>query len=89
MRFEPEPATWFERFRSAPGIREIPLSASIALAAALLPSDIHADPADRFLIATARDRKIPLLTSDRRIIECAAQGILEVIACRPEPDWTQ
>ena len=86
MRFDPDPALWFERFRSAPGLREIQLSADIALAASLLPGDIHADPADRFLIATARLRGIPLLTSDRRIIDYAAQGMLDVIACRPEPD---
>ena len=86
MRLDPDPVTWFERFCSAPGLREIPLSASIAMAAALLPGDVHADPADRFLIATARDHRLPLLTSDRRIIDYAAQGFLDVIACRPEPD---
>ena len=68
---------------------EIRLSADIAIAAAMLPSEIHNDPADRFLIATARNRGIPLVTSDRRIIDYAAQGFLDVIACRPEPDQTQ
>ena len=88
LRFDPDPAAWFKTFRSAPGLREIPLSAEIALAAALLPSDVHADPADRFLIATALARNLPLLTSDRRLIDYGAQGILDVIACRPESDVT-
>ena len=83
LRFEPDPITWFDRFRAAPGLRELRLSADIAIAAAFLPSEVHADPADRFLIATARHRGIPLMTSDRRILDCAQQGILEVIACRP------
>ena len=86
VRFDPDPVTWFERFRSAPGLREVRLSTEIALAAAQLPDTIHNDPADRFLIATARRRGIPLVTSDRRIIDYAAQGFLDVIACRPEPD---
>lgn len=84
LRFEPDPVVWFERFRMGPGLREIELSASIALAASLLPVEIHSDPADRVLIATARDRGIPLLTNDRRIIDYAAQGLLDVIACCPE-----
>jgi PIN domain nuclease of toxin-antitoxin system len=75
---------WVDRFRMAPGLREIAMSADIALAAAMLPSDVHGDPADRFLIATARLMGIPLLTSDRRVIDYAGQGILDVIAYSPE-----
>ncbi len=86
LRFEPDPMTWFQRFRAGPGLREARLSAEVALAAALLPSEVHADPADRFLIAEAQRRGIPLVTSDRRIIAYAAQGILDVIACRPVSD---
>ncbi len=81
VRFEPGPAAWFERFRQGPGLREARLSAEIAMAAALLPGEIHADPADRLLIATARHRSIPLVTSDRRIIEYGRQGLLNVLPC--------
>jgi PIN domain nuclease of toxin-antitoxin system len=86
IRFDPDPAAWFERFRAGPGLREARLSSDIALAAALLPGEVHADPADRFLIATARLRGIPLVTADRRIIGYAAQGILDVMTCRPQTD---
>ena len=86
VRFDPNPAAWFNRFRSGPGLREARLSAEVALAASLLPPDIHPDPADRFLIAEAQHRGIPLVTSDRRIIGYAAQGVLDVIACRPQGD---
>jgi PIN domain nuclease of toxin-antitoxin system len=84
IRFDPSPAAWFERFRAGPGLQEARLSAAIAMEAALLPGDPHADPADRLLIATARHRGIPLVTSDRRIIAYAAQGFLEVLPCQPE-----
>ena len=86
LRFDPDPAAWFARFQAAPGLQEARLSAEIALAAALLPADVHADPADRLLIATARHRRIPLVTADRRIIDYAAQGMLDVIACHPAPE---
>ena len=84
IRFDPNPAAWFHRFRTGPGLQEARLSATIAMEAALLPGDPHADPADRMLIATARHRGIPLVTSDRRIIAYAAQGFLEVLPCQPE-----
>ena len=40
-----------------------------------------ADPADRLLIATARELKVPLVTRDRRILDYAAQGHVDAIAC--------
>jgi PIN domain nuclease of toxin-antitoxin system len=39
------------------------------------------DPADRLLIATARDLGVPLVTRDRRILDYAAQGHVDAIAC--------
>jgi PIN domain nuclease of toxin-antitoxin system len=84
VRFEPNPAAWFDRFRAGPGLQEARLSATIAMEAALLPGDPRGDPADRLLMATARQRGIPLVTSDRRIIAYAAQGFLEVVPCHPE-----
>jgi PIN domain nuclease of toxin-antitoxin system len=84
MRFDPNPTAWFDRFRAGPGLQEARLSSTIAMEAALLPGDPHGDPADRLLIATARHRGIPLVTSDRRIIAYAAQGFLDVLPCHPE-----
>ena len=85
MVFDSGPEAWFDQFRRGPGIRELRLSPDIAMASALLPPEVHSDPADRFLIATARRCQVPLMTGDRRIIGYAAGGILDVIACRPEP----
>ena len=86
MRFDPDPEAWFERVRVPPALIEMPLSADVAIAAAMLPTEVHADPADRFLIATARLRGLALVTGDRRIIDLGLQGILDVIACRPDPE---
>jgi len=38
-----------------PGIRLEPLSPAIAVASTRLPWEVHPDPADRILLATARD----------------------------------
>ena len=88
VRFDPDPITWFERFRALSGLRESRLSAEIAAAAAMLPNEIHPDPADRFLIASARHRGMPLVTSDLKIIDYGVRGLLDVIACRPLSELT-
>jgi PIN domain nuclease of toxin-antitoxin system len=49
------------------GLLEIPLDGEVAVAAVELP-DFHQDPADRLIVATARDEGARLLTSDRRIL---------------------
>lgn len=49
------------------GLIEIPVGGSIASRAGLLP-DMHADPADRIIVATALEGH-QLLTADRRILE--------------------
>ena len=70
---------WVERALSVPGIRLAPLDAAVAAESTLLPGEPHADPADRFLIATARTHGIALATRDERILECAKSGYLRVV----------
>lgn len=49
------------------GLVEIPLDGRIALLSCQLGS-LHRDPADRFIVATALDRRVPLLTADQKIL---------------------
>jgi len=49
------------------GIRELPVTGDIAIAAAAL-TGFHADPADRFITATAFLNGATLLTADQRIL---------------------
>jgi PIN domain nuclease of toxin-antitoxin system len=44
-----------------------------------LPGDLHADPADRFLIATARNRRATLVTHDEQIIAYGRSGHVRVL----------
>jgi PIN domain nuclease of toxin-antitoxin system len=70
---------WIERSLGAAGIRFVPLNAAAAAESTLLPSDPPGDPADRFLIATARIEGLVLATRDRRILEYGRQGYLRVL----------
>ena len=59
---------WLESAAAPPLVQRIGISPAIAAEVAALPGEIHRDPADRIIIATARVMGCSLLTSDRRII---------------------
>jgi PIN domain nuclease of toxin-antitoxin system len=80
-QFLPDPATWFDRFMAGPAIKAAAFTAGIAIAASQLPEPLHGDPADRLLIATARDMAIPIVTRDTGILVYAAAGHVAAIAC--------
>ena len=58
---------WVSLLQSVPQLRLIPLNPSVAVAATRLPDPFHPDPADRFLVAQARELNIPLVTADSKI----------------------
>lgn len=65
---------WIREALSKPGIRLAPLEPEIAVESTRLPFEIHADPADRILVATARSLRAVLVTADRALLDLAAQG---------------
>lgn len=69
---------WVDRALSVPGIRLAPLDAAVAAESTLLPGELQGDPADRFLIATARIYGVALATRDARILEYSKQGFVRV-----------
>jgi len=75
---------WFRKTTTLFGIRQIRISARIALEAAEVPAVYGSgDPGDCFLIATARIRKLSLVTHDDRILKLANRdpAYLAVIPC--------
>lgn len=54
----------------------LPLSPQILIESTRLPGDIHRDPSDRLLIATAREHGLTLITRDKDILKYAARGHL-------------
>ena len=81
LNFQPDPKAWFARLMSGPGICEAPFTADIAIEASHLPGDLHGDPADRLIIATARHFRLPVVTRDRKIVAYGEAGFVKVIAC--------
>jgi PIN domain nuclease of toxin-antitoxin system len=64
---------WRDAFRN-PFLRLAAFTPEIALDAYSMPKPFHKDPADRFLVATARALGCPIVTSDSKILAYAAMG---------------
>ena len=69
---------WVEASTSPGRLRLINLTVPDLVAANGLPGDIHGDPADRILAATARKRDLTLVTHDTPLLRYATQGHLRV-----------
>ncbi|MBL8554226.1 MAG: type II toxin-antitoxin system VapC family toxin [Phenylobacterium sp.] len=80
LRLAADPLTWFKDAVSD-GLTIAALPPSVLVAASFLPGDSLRDPADRMLAATARAFGYRLMTRDRPLLDFAAQGHLQAIAC--------
>ena len=60
---------WVSHSEKLPFISFLPIDNSIALKSAHLPQPFHEDPADPFIVATAREERATILTKDPRILE--------------------
>jgi PIN domain nuclease of toxin-antitoxin system len=65
LRLEVE--RWLALVAAIPAVRLLPLEPGVAVAATRLPEPFHSDPADRFLVAQARELAVPLLSADSKI----------------------
>ena len=83
LRFGMEAGEWVRRALAAPGVRMAELTAEVAVDSASLPGEIHGDPADRMLVATARRQGATLVTRDARILDYASAGYLSVLDATP------
>ena len=59
---------------ATPGVSLVPLEPEIAVESTRLQFAMHADPADRMLVATARQLGATLVTADRALLGVAAKG---------------
>ena len=66
LRLREPPFQWFLGLSERYDLRELPLAAHVACAAAGLPL-IHRDPFDRVLVALAQAHALTVLTSDENI----------------------
>ena len=71
---------WVER-ALAPPIRLATLTPVVARECHYLPGQLHDDPVDRILAATARLEGFTLLTRDRGLLDYAGEGHLRAVGC--------
>lgn len=81
LQLDVTPAAWLQRFLEQPGVRLTPLTVEAAANSASLPEPFHSDPADRLLVATARELGVPIVTRDAAILAYAATGAVRAIPC--------
>jgi PIN domain nuclease of toxin-antitoxin system len=65
----------------APPITPGALTPEIAISCHLLPGQLHSDPIERILVATARIEGLTLVTRDRALLDYAAQGHFRALPC--------
>jgi len=68
--------SWLDLSFTGWAMQTIELNRDIAVEASRLPGELHRDPADRILSATARIEDLTLLTRDRQLLAYAKQGHL-------------
>ena len=75
------PQRWFRGLLATPGMQLAELSSDILIAASFLPGNPPRDPADRILLATARDVGATLVTRDRALLHYGEDGHVSTIEC--------
>jgi PIN domain nuclease of toxin-antitoxin system len=65
--------SWVDQALTKPGIAVAPLTAEIMIESVHLPGEMHGDPADRMLVATARVLGATLATKDAHLIRYSKQ----------------
>jgi PIN domain nuclease of toxin-antitoxin system len=71
--------TWVDQALSKPGIAVTPLTPEIMIESVHLPGEVHGDPADRMLAATARVLGATLVTKDDKLIGYSKQRHLRAL----------
>lgn len=65
---------WVRDALAKPGVALVPLEPEIAVASTCLPFEMHPDPADRILVATARHMGATLITADHALLALSRKG---------------
>lgn len=76
LHLDREVGSWARQALAVAPLQEAPVTHDIALESRRLDSALT-DPADRFLVATARVLDLTVVTADRRLIDARAVPVLE------------
>jgi PIN domain nuclease of toxin-antitoxin system len=69
----PDVMDWINEALAQPGVKLVGLEPEIAVSSTRFPFEMHPDPADRILVATARRLGATLVTADRLLLGLAEQ----------------
>ncbi len=58
---------WLRAVESIEGVSFVPITAALAAQSVNLPGEFHKDPADRMIVALARELNAQLITADEKI----------------------
>ena len=61
------------------GFQLLPLSTEVLIESTRLPGELHRDPADQMLLATAMAHELTLVTRDKALVRYGKQGFAKVI----------
>jgi PIN domain nuclease of toxin-antitoxin system len=70
---------WVREALAKPGLTLVGLEPEIAVESTRLPFEMHPDPADRILVATARHLGATLVTADQALLGLARKGHFRVL----------
>lgn len=73
-----ELADWLQKWIELPGLVTAEFSFQVALLSNRLPGNLHEDPADRILIATAYEENAVLVTADEKILTYGEDAFISV-----------
>lgn len=68
LRLASDLSAWLRQVGQVERLRFVSVDNDIAVAANNLPGDLHHDPADRIIVATARLHDAVLVTGDRKLL---------------------
>lgn len=72
--------TWLEDMLQT-GMAWAQMPPEVLFKSSFLPGDLHNDPADRIIIATAREYNMQIVTRDRQILSYADKGYVKAMVC--------
>jgi PIN domain nuclease of toxin-antitoxin system len=80
LRFDRSVERWIRESIERGGLRVLDVDADIAVEAGMIPATALSDPIDRWLVTTAREHGLPLVTADRRLLDYSkATGTVRTI----------
>ena len=72
---------WFDQITTSPFFTLAKLTPSVLIQSTILPSKPPSDPADKIMIAMARENQWSLMTRDKQILNYGQMGHVQTVEC--------